>query len=39
MAHQLRTIARSRLGKPYGQLEDPALQDAVRNAIRIYLDL
>ena len=39
MAHQLRTIARHRLGDPFGELTDPRFRDAVRDAIRIYLDL
>jgi mRNA interferase MazF len=39
MAHQIRTISRGRLGKPFGELTDPDLRGAVREAIRIYLDL
>ncbi len=39
MAHQLRTIARHRLGESFGELTDPGLRTAVRNAIRTYLDL
>jgi len=39
MAHQLRTISRDRLGRPYGELTDPDFRNSVREAIRIYLDL
>ena len=39
MVHQLRTIARHRLGGPYGELMDTGLRDAVREALRIYLDM
>jgi len=39
MAHQLRTISRRRLGSPHGELTDSDLRDAVRRAIRVYLDL
>lgn len=39
MAHQIRTISKDRLGRVIGQLDDPRLQDAVRDAIREHLDL
>jgi mRNA-degrading endonuclease toxin of MazEF toxin-antitoxin module len=39
MAHQLRTISRDRLGTPFGVLANTELRDAVRGAIRVYLDL
>lgn len=39
MAHQIRTIAKERLGKLYGVLDDLAIQEKVRQAIRTQLDL
>jgi mRNA interferase MazF len=39
MAHQVRTISTTRLGEPYGELTDSGLRDAVRRAMRVYLDL
>jgi len=39
MAHQIRTISKDCLGRVIGQLDDPLLQDAVRDAIREHLDL
>jgi len=39
MAHQIRTISKERLRAPYGRLADPALQQAIRVAMRLYLDL
>lgn len=39
MAHQIRTISRSRLRKRLGTLEDPELRRAVRGAIAEHLDL
>ena len=39
MAHQLRTISSDRLGAPYGELSDSDLREAVRRAVRVYLDL
>jgi mRNA-degrading endonuclease toxin of MazEF toxin-antitoxin module len=38
-AHQIRTISKERLRAPYGRLADPALQQAIRVAMRLYLDL
>jgi mRNA interferase MazF len=39
MAHQIRTISKRRLEAAYGQLEDPSLRQAIRAAMRLYLDL
>ena len=39
MAHQIRTISKQRLGRALGHLSDPALQEAVRDAVREHLDL
>jgi len=39
MAHQIRTISKRRIVKTYGHLSDPALQEAVRDAILDHLDL
>jgi mRNA interferase MazF len=39
MAHQIRTIPKLRLGAPIGYIDDPALRDRVRTAIREHLDL
>ena len=38
MAHQIRTISK-RLGKLLGHLEDPQIQQQVRQALREHLDL
>jgi len=39
MAHQMRTVSNHRLEKLYGELSDPDLRDAIRRAMRVYLDL
>jgi mRNA-degrading endonuclease toxin of MazEF toxin-antitoxin module len=39
MAHQIRTIAKERLRRSYGWLEDETFQEKVRAAMRVYLDL
>ena len=39
MAHQIRTIAKQRLGKPIGQIEDEQLREAIRDAMREHLGL
>jgi mRNA interferase MazF len=39
MAHQIRTISKQRLGGLLGHLEDPQLQQQVREAMREHLDL
>ena len=39
MAHQLRTLSKSRLGRCLGHLDDPRLRDDVRAAMKIQLDL
>lgn len=39
MAHQTRTVAKSRLQKQLGTIEDDRLRSAIRRAIRIQLNL
>jgi mRNA interferase MazF len=39
MAQQIRTLAKSRLLYSYGWLDDEALRNDVRRAMRVYLDL
>ena len=39
MAHQIRTISKSRLGKLIGYLDDDDLMQNIREAIREHLDL
>lgn len=39
LAHQIRTLAVARLGKHYGSLQDVDLREAVRGAMKIFLDL
>jgi len=39
MAHQVRTIAKRRLGGSLGQLRDPELREAISEALREHLDL
>jgi mRNA interferase MazF len=39
MAHQIRTISKGRLTVTLGHLDDPALREAVRAALREHLDL
>jgi mRNA interferase MazF len=39
MAHQIRTISRQRLRRVLGYLEDAALRQAVREALKVHLDL
>jgi len=39
MAHQIRTIPKSWLSTRMGSIEDPGLRSAVRNAVRVQLDL
>jgi len=39
MAHQIRTIAKQRLGRVIGRLDDPLLRQAVASAIKEHLDL
>ncbi len=39
LAHQVRTIAVTRFQKPYGSLDSQELQEKVRQALRIFLDL
>ena len=39
MAHQVRTISTRRLKEAYGELSKPELKEAVRQAMKLYLDL
>jgi len=39
MAHQLRTLSKTRLGRLIGHLDDPSIRDDVRAAMRTQLDL
>jgi mRNA interferase MazF len=39
MAHQLRTLSKTRLGRHIGHLDDPGVRDEVRSAMRTQLDL
>jgi len=39
MAHQLRTLSKTRLGHHIGQLDDPRICDDVRSAMKTQLDL
>ncbi len=39
MAHQIRTIPKSWLSTRIGSIEDPGIRSAVRNAVRVQLDL
>ncbi len=39
MAHQIRTLAKVRLGRRYGELTDEDLREQVRQAMRVHLDL
>jgi mRNA interferase MazF len=39
MAHQVRTISKDRLAATLGHLDDPAVREAVRAALREHLDL
>ncbi len=39
MGHQVRTISKERLGRVIGELDDPDLQETVREAMREHLDL
>lgn len=39
LAHQIRTVAKERLGKTYGRLDDESLRDQVRASMRLHLDL
>lgn len=39
LAHQIRTLARSRLEKRYGTVEDEELRQKVRGAMQLFLDL
>jgi mRNA interferase MazF len=39
MAHQVRTVSKRRLAHRLGRLEDSSIQEAIREAMRIQLDL
>lgn len=39
MAHQIRTIPKSRLSTRLGSVDDPGLRSAIREAVRVQLDL
>lgn len=39
MAHQIRAIAKERLGEKYGELADDEIKERIRDAVRVYLDL
>jgi mRNA interferase MazF len=39
LAHQIRTISKQRIRSTIGHLTDPALQQAVREAMKEHLDL
>lgn len=39
MAHQLRTLSKTHLGRHIGHLDDPGVRDEVRSAMRTQLDL
>jgi len=39
MAHQVRTVSKRRLAKRLGHLEESAVQRAIRDALKIQLDL
>jgi len=39
MAHQLRTVSKRRLARRLGRLEDPSIQEAIREALRIQVDI
>lgn len=39
MAHQIRTVSRSRLARRCGSVTDPALREQLRQAMRVFLDL
>jgi mRNA interferase MazF len=39
MAHQIRAIAKDRLGEQCGSIKDSELQEKIKAAIKIYFDL
>ena len=39
MAHQVRTIAKERLGSIFGYLAAPTLRQSVQNAMKVHLNL
>ncbi len=39
MAHQLRTVSKQRLAQKLGRIDDPEIIEALREAMRVQLDL
>jgi len=39
LAHQIRTIAKARLGTVYGQIEHPETRERIEAALKLHLDL
>jgi len=39
MAHQIRAIAKERLGEKYGSIKSDEIKEQIRIAIKTYLDL
>lgn len=39
MAHQIRSISKERLGERCGTIEDAAIKEAIKRAVRCYLEL
>ena len=39
MAHQLRTVSKNRLGQKLGRVDDPKILEALREAMRVQLEL
>ena len=39
MAHQVRTVAKERLGEEYGQVADLDLREQIRDKLKLHLDL
>jgi len=39
MAHQIRTLSKSRLVSTYGKIDDENLRTGIRRALRVHLDL
>ncbi|HWQ77945.1 MAG TPA: type II toxin-antitoxin system PemK/MazF family toxin [Anaerovoracaceae bacterium] len=39
MAHQIRAVAKDRLGEKYGEIKNHEIKEKIRNAVRVYLDL
>ena len=39
LAHQIRTISKQRLGEAIGTISESSIQDSIKEAIRVHLDL